>query len=61
MPIPENSELRVKARMAWNNWPDSEASRKAIAEQEMRDPYSADAWDRVIAALSPHIGGVAKE
>lgn len=44
-------ELRVQCRLAWNNWPDSEASRKAIAEHEARDPYSAAAWDRVAAAL----------
>lgn len=51
-PDPELKELRALARMAWNNWPDSPASRQAIAEQEARDPISACAWDRVILALA---------
>lgn len=45
------TELRVRARLAWNNWPDSDESRRIIANHEARDKYSADAWDRVIAAI----------
>lgn len=45
------AELRVRARLAWNNWPDSDESRRIIANHEARDKYSADAWDRVIAAI----------
>ncbi len=44
-------ELRVRCRLAWNGWTDSEHSRNIIAEHEMRDTPSRDAWDRVIAAL----------
>jgi len=44
-------ELRVRCRLAWNNWPDTTEARKAIAEHEARDPYSAAAWDRVVAAI----------
>lgn len=46
-------ELRVRARLAWNNWPDNAQSREKIAEHEARDSYSARAWDRVIAAVRP--------
>ena len=45
-------EQRVKARLAWNGWPDTPESRKIIADHEARDPYSASAWDRVILALT---------
>lgn len=44
-------EMRYRARLAWNNWPDTEEARLRIEEHEARDPYSAAAWDRVIAAL----------
>lgn len=44
-------ELRVRARLAWNNWADSPESRKIIAEQEMRDQISGAAWDRVVLAI----------
>lgn len=47
----DNTELRVRARLAWNNWPDTPQARESIAAHEARDPYSAAAWDRVIAAL----------
>ncbi len=39
------------ARLAWNNWPDTEGSRREVAAHEARDPISAAAWDRVIVAL----------
>jgi hypothetical protein len=39
------------ARLAWNNWPDTDASRREIAAYEARDPTSAAAWDRVVVAL----------
>lgn len=45
------AEARVLARLAWNNWPDSETSRREIAAHEARDPVSAAAWDRVVNAL----------
>lgn len=58
MPIQENYEPspylveeRVKARLAWNGWPDTPEVRRLIAEYERRDPISACAWDRVIQAL----------
>jgi len=51
VPNPDYKELRFKARLAWNNQPDNEHSRKAIEEHEARDPFSACAWDRVIEAL----------
>lgn len=44
-------EARILARLAWNNWPDNEGSRREIARHEERDPISAAAWERVIAAL----------
>lgn len=44
-------ECRVKCRLAWNNWPDNETSRREIEAHEKRDPISAAAWDRVVAAL----------
>lgn len=47
----EPSELRVLCRLAWNNWPDNDTSRREIAAHEARDPVSAAAWDRVVAAL----------
>ena len=50
-PIPELKELRIKARLAWNGWPDSDVSRKIIEGHELRDPFSACAWDRVIEAI----------
>lgn len=45
-------ELRIVARLAWNNWPDNENSRREIAAHEARDPISAEAWDRVIRAIT---------
>lgn len=51
VPNPANAEVRTLARLAWNNWPDNEASRRALAEHEARDAFSACAWDRVIAAV----------
>lgn len=50
-PLPENAELRVRARLAWNGWPDSVHARKILAETEARDPVSAASWDRVVAAV----------
>lgn len=47
----DNREARIRARLAWNGWPDNENSRREIAAHEQRDPVSAAAWDRVIAAL----------
>lgn len=47
----DTAEFRVLARLAWNNWPDNENSRREIAAHESRDQISADAWDRVIDAL----------
>jgi len=47
-----DKEARVIARLAWNNWSDNENSRREIAAHETRDPVSAAAWDRVVAALS---------
>jgi hypothetical protein len=44
-------ELRVRCRLAWNNWPDTEEARHMIAEHEKRDVYSVAAWDRVVATL----------
>lgn len=46
-----NKELRIQARLAWNNWPDNESSRREIAAHEARDPVSAGAWDRVVSAI----------
>jgi len=51
IPNPDYKELRLKARLAWNNWPDNEHSRKAIEEHEAKDLFSARAWDRVVEAL----------
>lgn len=48
-------EVRYRARLAWNNWPDSEASRREIAAHEARDPISAASWDRVIEAIRVEI------
>jgi hypothetical protein len=45
-------EMRLAARLAWNNWPDTPEARKAIYAHEERDPFSACAWDRVIKALT---------
>lgn len=45
------SELRIQCRLAWNNWPDNETSRREIAAHEARDPNSAASWDRVVAAI----------
>jgi hypothetical protein len=57
-PPPTNdlTELRVRARLAWNNWPDNAASRKVIAEHEARDQFSARAWDRVIQSVAQASG-----
>lgn len=51
IPDPNQHELRYRARLAWNNWPDTAETRERLAEHEARDPYSAAAWDRVIAAI----------
>lgn len=51
-PREDLKEQRVRARLAWNGWADTEESRKIIAEWEARDPYSACTWDRVIEALA---------
>lgn len=51
LPCPENVEVRIQARLAWNNWPDNENSRREIAAHESRDPISAAAWDRVVEAV----------
>lgn len=51
----EAKETRILARLAWNNWPDSDASRKIIAEHEAKDQFSANAWDRVVKAIADHI------
>ena len=54
MPVSSSggTELRVKARLAWNNWPNTADSRRVIAEHEARDKVSSAAWDRVIAILA---------
>ncbi len=44
-------ELRYIARLAWNNWPDSEDAKRSLENQDEKDPWSREAWDRVIAAL----------
>lgn len=48
----QQREARVLARLAWNNWPDNENSRREIAAHEVRDPISAEAWDRVVCAIT---------
>ena len=48
-------EVRYRARLAWNNWPDSEASRRELAAHEARDPISAASWDRVVEAIRAEI------
>jgi hypothetical protein len=45
------AEMRVRCRLAWNNWPDTPETRSEIWRRERTDKYSADAWDRVVAAL----------
>ena len=45
------AEKRTRARLAWNNWPDSGQARKVLAEYEARDDISARAWDRVVTAI----------
>lgn len=50
-PNEDLKELRIKARLAWNNWPDTEEARRVLLEHESRDPFSACAWDRVIETL----------
>lgn len=45
------AKLRILCRLAWNNWPDNEASRREIAAHEARDKISADAWDRVVSVI----------
>lgn len=47
----ERHELRVIARLAWNNWPDNEASRREIATQEAKAIGANEAWDRVVEAI----------
>ena len=37
-PKPELKELRLKARLAWNGWPDDDHSRKRLNEHEQKDP-----------------------
>lgn len=44
-------ELRILARIAWNNWPDTEQSRQTLASHEAKDDVSRIAWDRVVAAI----------
>lgn len=46
------AERNVRARLAWNNWPDNETSRREIAAHEARDTVSAASWDRVIASIA---------
>jgi hypothetical protein len=48
---PSLVEQRAIARLAWNGWPDNEVTREHIAKQEEADPYSAEAWDRVVRAI----------
>lgn len=44
-------ELRMLARLAWNNWPDNEKSRSELASFEAKDDISRASWDRVVAAI----------
>lgn len=44
-------EYRVRARMAWNNWPDTPEVRKRLEDRDRVDPVSAIAWDRVVKAI----------
>ncbi len=50
-PRDDLKEVRIKARLAWNSWPDNEDTRRNLTEYEERDPFSACAWDRVILAI----------
>lgn len=47
-PKPQFYVARFKARLAWNNWPDSKETRRQHLHRELVDEVSADAWDRVI-------------
>lgn len=47
----ELSELRNLARLAWNNWPDTEQSRRTLSDHESKDDASRVSWDRVVAAI----------
>jgi len=47
-----SGDERMRARLAWCNYPDTPESRAVLAGQDEKDPYSAAAWDRVIAALA---------
>jgi hypothetical protein len=47
----KNELLRILCRLAWNNWPDTDVSRREIAAHEARDQISAQAWDRVINVI----------
>jgi hypothetical protein len=47
----ERKEIRRRARLAWNNWPDTEETRRKLDAHEARDSYSAAAWDRVVDAV----------
>ena len=50
-PSDEFAELRTRALLAWNNWPDTAESRKVIAANHARDQFSVRSWDRVIRAI----------
>lgn len=49
--MPNDKELRILCRLAWNNWPYSEAAVRELLAHEARDPHSAASWDRVIASI----------
>lgn len=53
----ERRELRVVARLAWNNWPDSEMSRHEIAVQDAKAIGANEAWDRVVDAIKRKLQG----
>ena len=50
-------ELRVVARLAWNNWPDNAESRREIAVQDAKAIGGNEAWDRVAAAIKDKLRG----
>lgn len=54
-PREDLKEKRLRARLAWNGWPNTPESHRIIADHEARDPYSACAWDRVILAVTKEI------
>lgn len=45
------AEHRLRARLAWGNMLNTEENRRAIADEEQRDPESVAAWDRVVGAI----------